>query len=107
MNDDPDGEPAPDPSVDGEHLVETPAVGIARREIRAAWGLLGVAAVALAVGVVVEVFILPVPHSGWHGIAVGLLTSGGLLIFQGVPKVRNGRATLRDELRRQHGEGTE
>jgi hypothetical protein len=101
VNDDPAGEPAPDPEAAGDHLTETPAVGIARRELRTGWRLLGVAAAALALGVVVEVLIFPVPNSVWHAVPIAAVVFGGMLTIQGTSKIRNGRATLRDELRRQ------
>jgi hypothetical protein len=101
VNDDPAGEPAPDPEAAGDDLAETPAVGIARRELRTGWRLLGVAAAALALGVVVEVLIFPVPNSVWHAVPIAAVVFGGMLTIQGTSKIRNGRATLRDELRRQ------
>lgn len=107
MTNDSADERVPDPAAAADHLEETPAVGIAWRELRTGRVLLGVAAVALAVGVVVEVLAFSAPNSVWHAIPVAAIVFGGLLIIQGTSKIRDGRATLRDELRQQHGEGTE
>lgn len=94
MNDDPAGEPTPNPAADGDHFVETPAVGSARRAVPAGKSLLGVAAAALAFGGVVAVLTDSAAHSGWHSVAIGALASGGTLIIQGTWKIRDGRATL-------------
>ncbi|MEV8215456.1 hypothetical protein [Leifsonia sp. NPDC077715] len=39
--------------------------------------------------------------TGWHTVVTAAIVIGGIWTIQGVRMIRNGRATVRDELRRQ------
>ena len=97
------GRHAFDPTTARADLEETPQITAGRRELRRGVLVLSLAA-AVAVGCVAVVLIGVLPaDSPWHPIFIALY-GGGTLGFQGGRMIRNGRATLRDELKRQADE---
>lgn len=79
----------------------TPLLGIARREIRDGKVLVGIGVAVASVALVVDLLAVVAFRSPWHALVIMGLTLGGILIVQGTSKLRDGRATLRDQLRQQ------
>ncbi len=80
---------------------EAPLLGVARREIRDGKVLVGIGAAVASVALGTDLLALVAFRSPWHALVIMGLTLGGILIVQGTSKLRDGRATLRDETRRQ------
>ena len=72
-----------------------------RREQRNGVLVLVVSAAALAFGLAADVVNLIPIHSGWHPLTNVAFIAGGVFTVQGIREIRNGRATVRNELRRQ------
>lgn len=80
---------------------ETPILREGRREQRNGVLVLAASLAALAFGFVADVIHLIPGLTGWHSIVTAAIVAGGVFTAQGIRTIRNGRATLRDELRQQ------
>ena len=95
------GRHAFNPAAARTTMEETPLVREGRRERRYGVLVLAVAAAALVAGLLADVLNLAPSPSAWHPLTTLAIVSGGVFTVQGIRMIRNGRATLRDELRRQ------
>lgn len=81
---------------------ETPLIGIGRRELRNGRILFAVAVVVLLAAIVAGIG-LAAFRPVWHGWVTLAFCFSGVTLGQSIRMIRDGRATLRDELRRQMG----
>ena len=94
-----------DPAAGRADLEETPQIVAGRRELRRGVLLLVLAVVVGVVGLVVDSVGRGIQDSPWHPLVFGAIFFGGWVGIQGGRMIRNGRATLRDEIRRQADAG--
>lgn len=80
---------------------ETPYLQEGRREQRNGVLVLGVSAPALIAGLLFSILHVIPAQSGWHPMTSAAIIAGGIFTVQGIRMMREGRATVRDELRRQ------
>ena len=85
---------------------DTPQLREGRRETRNGVLVLVVSSAPLVAGLVVGLLHLIPDQSGWRPLISVAIIGGGVFTSQGIRMIRAGRATLRDEIRRQQGEAT-
>ncbi|MDR6612608.1 hypothetical protein [Leifsonia sp. 1010] len=83
------------------NVEETPQLTEGRRKVRNGWLILAVAAAALLWGLLADVLNLAPLHSALHPLVTVAIVSGGVFTVHGIRTIRNGRAALRTEIKRQ------
>ncbi|MFF1572476.1 hypothetical protein ACFVWR_06980 [Leifsonia sp. NPDC058292] len=94
------GEEPTDPTASAD-AEEAPLLRIARSELRTGKWLLLVGIATTIVSLAIVIFAILRPHSVFDTLVVVAVSAGGTMLVLGAQKFRNGRATLRDEIRRQ------